>query len=40
MVGLWMKFRAERDRRGGVEPPAWLSSHPGLEERLRAAQQP
>lgn len=40
MVGLWMKFRAERDRRGGTEPPAWLSSHPGLEERLRAAQQP
>lgn len=40
MVGLWMKFLAERDRRGGAEPPAWLSSHPGLEERLRAAQQP
>ena len=40
MVGLWTKVRAEVDRRGGAEPPAWLSSHPGLEERLRAAQQP
>ncbi|MFM7534139.1 MAG: M48 family metallopeptidase [Rubrivivax sp.] len=40
LVGVWTKFRAELDRRGMAEPPAWLSSHPGLEERLRAAQQP
>lgn len=40
MVGLWRKFQAERERRGGAEPPAWVSTHPGLEERLRAAQQP
>ncbi|MEN9419975.1 MAG: hypothetical protein RI988_3596 [Pseudomonadota bacterium] len=40
MVGLWRKFQAETGRRGGAEPPAWLSTHPGLEERLRAAQQP
>lgn len=40
LVGVWTKFRVELDRRGAAEPPAWLSSHPGLEERLRAAQQP
>lgn len=40
MLGVWTKFRAETDRRGGAEPPGWLSTHPGLEERLRAARQP
>jgi hypothetical protein len=40
MVGLWAKFRAEIDRRGETAPPAWLSTHPDFEERLRAAQQP
>jgi Zn-dependent protease with chaperone function len=40
MVGLWTKFQAERERRGGDELPGWLRTHPGIEERLRAAQQP
>ena len=40
MVGVWTKALAERNRQGGAELPAWLRTHPPLEERLRAAQQP
>lgn len=41
MVSVWGKFRAEAQRRGaGSGLPAWLSTHPGLEERLRTAAQP
>lgn len=39
MVGLWKKFQAEREQGGNAMPPPWLSTHPGLEERLREAQQ-
>ena len=39
MVSLWKKFQVEREQRGSAMPTAWLSTHPGLEERLREAQQ-
>jgi len=40
LVGVWTKMREEMRQQGAGEPPGWLSTHPGLEERLRAAQQP
>jgi Zn-dependent protease with chaperone function len=41
MVSVWGKFRDEVQRRGaGSGLPDWLSTHPGLEERLRAAAHP
>lgn len=39
LAGVWLKFRAELQRRGIGEPPAWLSTHPGLEERLDAERE-
>lgn len=38
MVSMWTKFRDEAQRRGGGRGlPDWLGTHPGLEERIRAA---
>lgn len=34
LMSVWLKFRDESRRKGSGEPPAWLSTHPGLEERL------
>ncbi|MEI8267979.1 MAG: M48 family metallopeptidase [Betaproteobacteria bacterium] len=40
MATLWSKLAAEAARQGADAIPAWLSTHPGFDERLRAAQQP
>jgi len=41
MVSMWAKFRAEMDKGGAAGGlPDWLSTHPGIDERIRAAEQP
>jgi predicted Zn-dependent protease len=40
MATLWSKLAAESTRQGADAIPAWLSTHPGFDERLREAQQP
>ncbi len=40
MVTLWGKLAAESTQQGADAIPAWLSTHPRFDERLRAAQQP
>ena len=40
MATLWSKLAAEAARQGTDAIPVWLSTHPGLDERLRTAQQP
>lgn len=37
---MWERFADEVKRvSGGAELPAWLSTHPGMDERIKAAQQ-
>ena len=36
----WGKLAAESTQQGADAIPAWLSTHPRFDERLRAAQQP
>lgn len=40
MVTLWGKLAAESTQQGADAIPAWLSTHPRFDERLRAGQQP
>lgn len=37
-IGVWQKFRARPEVRDGESVPAWLSTHPSLEERLQEAE--
>lgn len=38
LAAVWLKFKAEQRRLGAGEIPGWLSTHPGLDERLATEQ--
>lgn len=38
LAAVWLKFKAEKRRLGVGEIPGWLSTHPGLDERLATEQ--
>jgi Zn-dependent protease with chaperone function len=37
-LSVWGKFREVQDAQGGGEVPAWMSTHPTLDERLKEAE--
>jgi Zn-dependent protease with chaperone function len=37
-LSVWRKFREVQDAQGGGEVPAWMSTHPTLDERLKEAE--
>lgn len=39
LISVWLKFGAEMQRLGAGEPPGWIASHPGIEERLESARR-
>ncbi len=38
LAAVWLKFKDEQRRRGVGEIPGWLSTHPGMDERLDTEQ--
>jgi Zn-dependent protease with chaperone function len=40
LVSVWRKVLAHQQRSGASSLPVWLSTHPGSEERMRAAAEP